>query len=43
MADKSKMNLIVCGHVDQGKSTTVGHLLVDLGVVDQRKIDEFSA
>ncbi|HEX2558320.1 MAG TPA: GTP-binding protein, partial [Nitrososphaera sp.] len=27
------MNLVVTGHVDNGKSTTVGHLLVDLGAI----------
>jgi len=34
--------LVVTGHVDNGKSTTVGHLLVDLGVIDQRTIDSFA-
>ena len=33
---KPHMNLVVTGHVDNGKSTTVGHLLVDLGAIDQR-------
>jgi len=33
---------VVTGHVDNGKSTTVGHLLVDLGVIDQRTIDSFA-
>jgi elongation factor 1-alpha len=36
------MNLIVTGHVDHGKSTTMGHFLYDLGVVDQRTIDEYA-
>lgn len=36
------MNLVVTGHVDNGKSTTVGHLMVDLGVIDQRTIDSFA-
>jgi elongation factor 1-alpha len=39
---KPHMNLVVTGHVDNGKSTTVGHLLVDLGVIDQRTIDSFA-
>ena len=30
------------GHVDHGKSTTMGHFLFDLGVVDQRMIEEFA-
>jgi elongation factor 1-alpha len=33
---------VVTGHVDNGKSTTVGHLMVDLGVIDQRTIDSFA-
>ena len=36
------MNLVVTGHVDNGKSTIVGHLMVDLGVIDQRTIDQFA-
>ena len=39
---KPHMNLVVVGHVDNGKSTTVGHLMVDLGVIDQRTIDSFA-
>ncbi|HEX5519460.1 MAG TPA: translation elongation factor EF-1 subunit alpha [Candidatus Nitrosocosmicus sp.] len=39
---KPHMNLVVTGHVDNGKSTTVGHLMVDLGVIDQRTIDTFA-
>lgn len=39
---KPHMNLVVTGHVDNGKSTTVGHLMVDLGVIDQRTIDAFA-
>jgi elongation factor 1-alpha len=33
---------VVVGHVDNGKSTIVGHLLVDMGVIDQRTIDAFA-
>jgi elongation factor 1-alpha len=39
---KPHMNLVVTGHVDNGKSTTVGHLMVDLGVIEQRTIDAFA-
>ncbi len=42
MADKPHLNLIVTGHVDHGKSTTMGHFLFDLGAVDQRTIDEYA-
>ncbi|MEE8186954.1 MAG: translation elongation factor EF-1 subunit alpha [Nitrososphaerales archaeon] len=43
MADKPHLNLLVTGHVDQGKSTTMGHVLFDLGVVDQRTIASYAA
>jgi len=42
LANKPHLNLIVTGHVDHGKSTTMGHFLFDLGVVDQRMIEEFA-
>ena len=33
MADKDHLNHdIVTGHIDNGKSTTMGHFLMDLGV-----------
>jgi len=38
LADKEHLNLIVTGHIDNGKSTTMGHFLMDLGVVDERTI-----
>jgi elongation factor 1-alpha len=42
MANKPHLNLIICGHVDHGKSTSMGHFLFDLGVVDNRMIEEFA-
>jgi elongation factor 1-alpha len=42
MPNKPHLNLIVCGHVDHGKSTSMGHFLYDLGVVDQRLIEEYA-
>lgn len=39
---KPHLNLIITGHVDHGKSTLVGHLLYDLGMIDQRTIDEYA-
>ena len=42
MADKPHLNLIVTGHVDHGKSTTMGHFLFDMGAVDQRTIEEYA-
>jgi elongation factor 1-alpha len=41
MADKPHLNLIFIGHVDHGKSTTVGRLLYETGVITQRDIDRY--
>ncbi|EGG21453.1 Hsp70 subfamily B suppressor 1 [Cavenderia fasciculata] len=38
---KSSLNMVVIGHVDAGKSTTMGHLLFKVGAVDQRTIAKF--
>jgi elongation factor 1-alpha len=37
---KEHMSLVVCGHVDAGKSTTTGHLLFELGGVSEREMDK---
>ncbi len=42
MPEKPHLNLLVVGHVDQGKSTSMGHFLYDLGVIDQRTIEEYA-
>ncbi|MCD6239963.1 translation elongation factor EF-1 subunit alpha [Candidatus Bathyarchaeota archaeon] len=39
--EKPHLNLIVIGHVDHGKSTTMGHLLYLTGTIDDRTIREF--
>ncbi|CCD15831.1 unnamed protein product [Trypanosoma congolense IL3000] len=33
-------NIVFCGHVDAGKSTISGHLLMEKGLVDQREMDK---
>ncbi|MGC8556486.1 translation elongation factor EF-1 subunit alpha [Fervidicoccus sp.] len=40
MSEKPHLNLVVIGHVDHGKSTTVGHILYRLGYVDPKKLAE---
>lgn len=40
-SDKLPLTLVVIGHVDAGKSTLVGHLLVDMGVIDNRTMHKF--
>ncbi|KAM0674507.1 Ef1a-f2p [Gurleya vavrai] len=37
---KEKLSICFIGHVDSGKSTTVGNLAYQLGFVDQRKMDK---
>merc|ERR1712093_853640 len=34
--DKSHVGVVICGHVDAGKSTTTGNLLFQLGTMDDR-------
>jgi len=40
MATKEHMNLVFIGHVDHGKSTLVGRMLLDSGTIDQHIIDQ---
>ncbi|MFP3130629.1 MAG: translation elongation factor EF-1 subunit alpha [Nitrososphaeria archaeon] len=42
MSQKPHLNLVVVGHVDNGKSTTMGHFLFNLGVVDPREVEEYA-
>ena len=36
MAEKPHINLVVIGHVDHGKSTTVGRIMFDSGAIDEQ-------
>jgi len=38
MAEKPHMNLIFIGHIDHGKSTTVGRLLYETGAVSEQEL-----
>ena len=41
MAEKDHMNLVFIGHVDHGKSTLVGRLLLDTGHIDAHLIEKY--
>ncbi len=41
MAEKPHMNLVFIGHVDHGKSTLVGRLLLDTGAIEPHVIEKF--
>jgi len=38
--EKKHMSVVICGHVDSGKSTTTGRLLFELGGIPQREMDK---
>ncbi|MEM0131106.1 MAG: translation elongation factor EF-1 subunit alpha [Saccharolobus sp.] len=40
MSQKPHLNLIVIGHIDHGKSTLVGRLLMDRGFIDEKTAKE---
>lgn len=42
MSEKPHLNVVVVGHVDHGKSTTMGHMLYLKGVIDERTISEYA-
>lgn len=41
MAEKEHMNLAMIGHIDHGKSTLLGRLLMDTKVIDPHTIEEY--
>jgi elongation factor 1-alpha len=43
MSDKKHISLVVCGHVDAGKSTTTGHLIFKLGGISEREMAKLQA
>ena len=40
---KQHLSLVVCGHVDAGKSTTTGHLIFQLGGISEREMEKLQA
>jgi len=43
MAEKQHLSIVICGHVDSGKSTTTGHLLFELGGISERDMEKLKA
>merc|ERR1711939_457424 len=40
---KEHLSIVICGHVDSGKSTTTGRLLFELGGIPEREIEKLRA
>ena len=40
---KKHLSLVVCGHVDAGKSTTTGHMIFKLGGISERELEKLQA
>jgi elongation factor 1-alpha len=41
--EKPHINLIIIGHVDHGKSTSIGHLFYDAGAIPEKRLKDFEA
>lgn len=39
--EKIPINIVVIGHVNSGKATTVGHLIYRSGGIDRRTIEKY--
>lgn len=37
---KDHLSIVICGHVDSGKSTTTGRLIFELGGIPERELDK---
>ena len=40
---KQHISIVVCGHVDAGKSTTTGHLIFKLGGISERDMQKLQS
>ena len=40
---KEHLSIVICGHVDSGKSTTTGRLIFELGGIPEREIEKLKA
>jgi elongation factor 1-alpha len=43
MAEKKHVSIVICGHVDAGKSTTTGRLIYELGGIPERAMEKLRA
>merc|ERR1712159_817526 len=43
MAEKTHLSIVICGHVDAGKSTTTGRLIYELGGIGDRDLEKLKA
>jgi elongation factor 1-alpha len=41
--EKPHLNLVIIGHVDHGKSTTIGHLFYETGAISPKVIEQYEA
>ncbi|MCH3977532.1 MAG: translation elongation factor EF-1 subunit alpha [Candidatus Methanomethylophilus sp.] len=41
MAEKEHMNLVIIGHVDHGKSTLTGRILLEAGAIDPHLVEKY--
>merc|ERR1712183_1103997 len=39
-SEKAHLSIVICGHVDSGKSTTTGRLIFELGGLPERELDK---
>merc|ERR1712232_655774 len=42
-SEKQHVSIVICGHVDAGKSTTTGRLIFELGGIPERELEELKA
>ena len=43
MSEKEHLSVVICGHVDSGKSTTTGRLLFELGGIPEREMEKLKS
>jgi len=41
--EKEHLSIVICGHVDSGKSTTTGRLIFELGGIPERELEKLKA